>query len=86
MKGYCPICHKVVDETEFDMKAQMCDGCVKKSYSIKHKKLRVRKGASDLYYTCKTLEWNYWLNRYYPMANLIMTIEHLNNGFKLKLT
>lgn len=80
MKGYCPNCNKVVDETQFDLKAQVCDDCFMKGYSIKHKNLRIRKGTSDFYYTCKTLKWNYWLNRFYPKAELVMEVEYLNNG------
>ena len=87
-KGYCG-CGAVIDEVEYTQ-FKMCLNCYmrlqKDEIRIKHKNLRIRKGVFDFYYTCKTLEWNYWLNRSYPKANLIMTVEHLNNGFNLKLT
>ena len=84
-KGYCPICKKVIDQV-ISEEFGMCKSCYLKGFSIKHKNLMIRKGASDLYYKCGTMTWNYWLNRYYPSADLIMTVEHLNNGFKLKIT
>lgn len=45
---------------------------------IKHKKLIVKKGNTFLHYVCTHCKWNYWLNRYYPKAELIMVVEKLN--------
>jgi hypothetical protein len=45
---------------------------------IKHSKLSVRIGNKIFIYTCTHCEWNYWLNRLYPSAKLLMVIEKLN--------
>ena len=45
---------------------------------VKHPKLKIKKGNKTFYYICNTLNWNWFLNRYYPVADLIMTSETLN--------
>lgn len=47
---------------------------------VKHAYLRkeFKKRNKTFIYTCTFCEWNYWLNRYYPSAKLLMIIEKLN--------
>lgn len=49
---------------------------------IKLKYPKLRKTFKDItyYYSCTHCEYNWFLNRYYPKAELIMTIEHLNKN------
>ena len=41
------------------------------------KSLRVKIGNIVYFYVCTHCEWNFFLNKYYPKAKLIMEIEHL---------
>jgi len=87
MKGMCPECFRIVDETEFNIIAQMCDDCLRKAVmklneeccmvSIKYPRLKITKGNTDYHYVCNVCEWNYFLDRYYPVAELILTVEHI---------
>ena len=76
-KGYCD-CGKVIDQVEF-FQFGMCEVCFTAKrklpkINIKFKKLKIRRGDSVLYYVCNIVKWNYWLNRYYPHAELDMVI------------
>ena len=45
---------------------------------IKYAKLRKEFKNKVFIYTCTHCEWNYWLNRLYPKAILLMVVEKLN--------
>jgi hypothetical protein len=45
---------------------------------VKYPYLRKEFKNKIFIYTCNLCEWNYWLNRLYPSAKLIMVIEKLN--------
>ena len=86
-KGYCPECTGVMDESDFEF--NMCNDCYEKTIPklmddvvqrIKYPKLRFKKGKLELFYRCNTVKWNYYLNRYYPNAVLVMDTEELNNS------
>lgn len=38
--------------------------------------LKIKYKNKGFVYVCTHCEWNYWLNRYYPKAELIMEIIH----------
>jgi hypothetical protein len=44
---------------------------------VKYSSLRKEFRNKTFIYTCTHCEWNYWLNRLYPSAKLIMIIEKL---------
>ena len=94
MKGYCPICKKVIDEVVYSQFG-MCHKCYtgkirdeitemkkKAMIEIKHKNLVLIKKTEDgdrrYHYVCNTVNWNYFLNRYYPNAELTMVCETIN--------
>lgn len=52
--------------------------CDEQMIQIKYKKLRITYKNITKYYVCNTMVWNWWLNRYYPKAELILEVEHLN--------
>ena len=83
MKGYCN-CRKEIDEVEYTQFG-MCAECYMKSKTsnIKHPRLKVRKGNTDFFYVCNTLEWNYYLDRYYPKATLTMEVVHIPIGLTM---
>lgn len=50
---------------------------LKQKDKIKYRRIRVIKGNIEYHYICVRLKWNFWLNRYYPLAELTMIVEHL---------
>ena len=46
--------------------------------TIKYPKLIIKKGNKTFYYRCDNVVWNYYLGRFYPKADLIMTSETIN--------
>ena len=48
--------------------------------TIKHSKLIIKRGNKTFYYRCDNAVWNYYLGRFYPKADLIMTTEILNHN------
>ena len=82
MKGMCPICKEIVDETQFNMEAQMCEECWERSkvdriIYVKYSRIVVVIGNKDYHYVCTHAVWNWWLDRYYPLAELTMIVEHI---------
>ena len=49
-------------------------------YKLRFKKLRKTFKNITYYYSCTSCKYNHFLNRYYPVAELVMTIEHLNRN------
>ena len=49
---------------------------------VKYPKLKIVKGNIEYHYVCNTCEYNHWLNRYYPKADLILEVEHFNRIYK----
>ena len=92
MKDYCPECNGDMDEVDLEYK--MCDKCYSKSIprlkddamiKIKIPKLIIinKKKLEELYYVCNTVKWNYFLNRYYPNAELVLKRCQLDNHLTL---
>ena len=46
------------------------------------KKLTVKKDNKEVVYKISCYEWNWFLNRYYPKAVKILSIEHLKKPYK----
>ena len=93
MKDYCPKCSGDMDEVDIELK--MCYACYCKTIpklinkavlGVKYPKLTIinKKKNIDSYYVCNTAEWNFYLDRYYPKAELVLIVEHLNNSVNLK--
>lgn len=76
MKGYCPSCGKVIDEVEYTQFKGVCEVCSIKKITVKHRSLLIKRGNVDYFYVCNTVEWNYWLDRYYPKAECILEVVH----------
>lgn len=86
MKDYCK-CGGIMDETEF-IAFGMCPKCFAdkemKGLEIKHRSIIIRRGCVDYVYVCHVAEWNFYLDRYYPKAELYMEIHHLKPPMDLK--
>ena len=80
MKGYCQWCGCEIDEVEY----MQFDGahyeCKKVRIDVKYPKLKIKKGNEVFHYVCQSATWNFYLNRFYPIAELIMTTEILNHN------
>ncbi len=48
--------------------------------TIKYSKLKIKKGNKVFYYVCQSATWNYWLNRFYPKAALVLVTETINSN------
>ena len=48
---------------------------------VRFRTLKITKGNIDYYYRLDTLEWNWWLNRFYPKAELIQEVIHHNRQY-----
>ena len=83
-KGYCGWCGCEIDEVEFTQFSvhELClnEMNAKVKLQVKYSKLKIKKGNKVFHYVCQTATWNYWLNRFYPKAELIMTSETLNHN------
>ena len=82
MKGYCEWCSCEIDEVEF-IQFEMHELCKKELdtkviQQIKYPKLKIKKGNEVFHYVCQSATWNYWLNRFYPIAELTLITETIN--------
>ena len=80
MKGYCQWCGCEIDEVEYMQFKGAHETCSKVKLEVKIPKMRVRKGNEIFHYVCNTAEWNFYLNRFYPVANLTTITETLNHN------
>ena len=49
-------------------------------YKLRFSKLRKTFKNITYHYSCTHCKYNWFLNRYYPVAELEMTVEHLNKN------
>ena len=80
MKGYCQWCGCEIDDVEFITFDGAHETCSKVKLKVKIPKLKIKKGNKVFHYVCTIAEWNFFLNRFYPKAELIMTTETLNHN------
>ena len=78
MKDYCEWCGCEVDEVEFTEFEGAHETCTKVKVKVKIPKLTIEKGNKTFYFVCKSARWNFYLNRFYPFAELIMISEIIN--------
>lgn len=85
MKGYCKWCGCEIDEVEFTQFSEVHELCLnelkaKVKLQVKYPKLKIKKGNEVFHYVCQSATWNYWLNRFYPDAELVTIIETINSN------
>ena len=87
MKGYCKWCGCEIDEVEHLQFDGAHETCCKVIIQVKYPNLKIinKKKQEELYYECNTAKWNFYLNRFYPSAELILKRCQLNNDLTLAI-
>jgi len=80
MKGYCAWCGTEIDEVEYCQFNGTHETCSKVKLQVKYPILKIKKGNEVYHYRCNTATWNFYLERFYPKADLILITETLNHN------